>query len=61
MARINLTMTVRFPWWSNAYIGTLNAFAMVHGLEPDTDKCAKLIAKHAKFEVVNDKETKENR
>lgn len=51
MAKVNLTMTVKIPWWANAYIRALNAFAFIHGLEPDSDKCARIIARYSKFEV----------
>lgn len=61
MAKLNLALTVKLPWWSNAYIGTINAFAFMHGLNPDIAKCAKLIARHAKIEVHNGEKIKADR
>lgn len=51
MAKVNLTLSVKIPWWANSYIRALNAFAFIHGLEPDSDKCARIIVKHSKFEI----------
>lgn len=62
MAKARLTLTVKTPWWANSYIRALNAFAFIHGLEPDSGKCARIIVRHSKFEVISDgQETKANR
>lgn len=59
MAKLNLEVKVKLPWWSRAYAMMLNVFANLHGLEPDAGKYVVLVVKHSKIEVVNGEETKE--
>lgn len=56
MAKLNLEVKVKLPWWASAYAMMLNVFASLHGLEPDARKYARLVFKHSKVEVVNGEE-----
>lgn len=51
MAKLNIEVKVKLPWWSSAYAMMLNLFASMHGLEPDAGKYARLVIKHSKIEV----------
>lgn len=51
MAKPNLEIKVKLPWWASAYAMMLNAFASLQGLEPDAGKYARLVVKHSKVEI----------
>lgn len=48
---MQIKVRVKLPWWANLYIRSLNFFANIHGLEPDAEKCAHLLAQHTKIEI----------
>lgn len=51
MAKPNLEIKVKLPWWASAYAMMLNAFGSLHGLEPDVRKYARLVVKYSKVEI----------
>lgn len=49
MAKITVTLKVKFPWWMNAYFGMVGAFYSIGILDPDTDAMAEFIMRHTKI------------
>ena len=48
MARVNLKVEIKKPWWTEIYIKSCILFSKLFGGEPDPDKMAKLIVKNIK-------------
>jgi hypothetical protein len=46
MATETVVIQVRTAWWVRPYIGACVVFAMLHGLQPNTDKIARFVARH---------------
>ena len=45
----DLVVTLYLPWWTGAYLNTVVFFCRTFGTEPDIDKIAHFIVRHARF------------
>ncbi len=46
MATETVVVQVRAAWWVVPYMTACVVFAMLHGLQPNTDKIARFVARH---------------